>query len=1859
MMKRDFVKGNLIKIWAVAALIILLLLAAFSIANSASSVVTWTSKTDFTQNAVTTNEATTIKDLVVTEDGDVKLPVLNESSIGIDGALVVDGTNASGSTFNGQIIPGGPFNQSNPLELDTNLFMNVGRVGVQNRIWSFTNVTLQNGACLTHSYQAGGQTEVEGLELRLSGNLNIDATSKIDISGKGYRRKSAELFPIQGTPSWFSGPGSSSYVGGGGYGAIGGMGGTEANYGSIAYGTSTGVEYLGSGGGVYDKTTAPPDLDGNGGGRIKIIANNVNISGSIQANGLGGKAARTGGGSGGGILIYTNSMVFNGVLSAAGGGGAGADYPYTFGAGTDGLNGYGGHGGGSGGAVGGAAGVGGNGGAGASFGYSGQPGGASAGGGGTGWDGGGGGAAGRIAVYYGTFNGSDVNFGIEGYNRGPLGVMGPYAYFVKKPSGSTYQRQGDLGTWGSRPFEKRGLIYDAGSRNHKKWKRFVVDADNLSASRKVKWQFRSSSSKEQLNYQEYIGPDYTGDSWFDASTYNPADFNFKNASRFIEIRLRLESEGTSTPVLHSFSLEYDTLDDKTCSNCHNTRYPGDEFDKQSDKNDINTLACLSCHYFGEHNPGERGFTSSKVLTPFGSFDNHDVNDWNITYNATAFDDEETVNIIHSKHTSKDGGGCMNPGDSRRCHQTSVACDACHLNVSHANHGSSRFASSTVERDYLDANAVLQSSRQLQCTNEDCHSRGATIDLKPKCNDCHYLDNPNPSTIDNDGHGDVGAIENCVVCHGDDFKTLSKEPTDKEGSWWGYHPKKTGDDKNCWLCHNNEDANQQKRDRILNSIQQRKTSCSACHDDVPHNQPWHKFDFTLSEECKDCHGNSLEDAHINQATDAYTRTMSCYDSSQAGLGCHQFTKWKELSGQIDQNDKSKCTNCHTIDDDTHYAIHNTTTDSSCQPCHLDKNQQGEYETANLIKLHREKNLTCETCHSNQSDRVINAIKNHDKSCDACHDMHQTANDKHDNSVMTSSCQRCHGSSNLQQIHTDTEYAGLQTADCVECHLKADWPKPDTSGTNLDCARCHQTSQTGERTVSEDGHININLLHTYSDMISRTYSGIACLECHPTNNFSSPDLHQDCYVCHPDLSVRDEQDPTKPKITIAQRIIDVIAAGQAGGQTTCDQSSCHDPHPSDAGSLHEVSGLNALCINCHGQNMNNLVTYHGEFSVTCQNCHNYSGTKLNKDDIDFAIRTGNKSCNACHTNIDMDIGHPQVDAAHTYQAGVGQSCLDCHTYATGTSNINILNKFHIDTLKSTLGKDYSCFTCHNYNGSKLSKTRINQAIIDGNEACNACHDDLDMTSGHQNVEAKHPLDGGTACQNAGCHSTSYTNGIEFHGTAPAACARCHTSTDSKVQGAISASDFNCSACHTAHAGHDSSVPGLGSSCVRCHGSDKLPDIHQLDLQDWPNSQARLCDTCHSSNWPTSWEDSTNKQNCANCHTTSVSGHTGVTSKHTWSAMPASCIDANCHSGNELSSIHAEKGIDCYQCHASTNQTVRSAIANNQINCSACHPGADNGHSYSSLNSEHRVLSFGPDCQICHNNVLWKEHEYRFKGTDKGCRSCHKKSQSISGVRSVFGGSCFSSSCHNKQHNLDEIHLSNPQGDCQNCHVMKIQTEHKKRGKACIVCHRPTASSSLTSVSQVYSQQTVTAVEVKKDTNCFACHAKGHPFSNEDCKKCHGSQWKCSNCHKGYDKHKGNQVDCQSCHTNLFPVHHDKAVYEVANCIDCHKTVDHSPATDNKTCLNCHPGVQHYASLSFIPLLTRAGMGTWHPEIPDPSQLTEIGRNRNGSNSVEPNPNTGKYLALIKDPKIIALAILIIVIISGFISNSFFKRKMTIEK
>ena len=215
--------------------------------------------------------------------------------------LVVDGQGVA-SPFTALPIP-------NEFTFDHIIIRNNARAIVDDPIVVNDSLQILTGSILTHSV-----AQTNGVRITAK-RVFVDATSAIDVSGKGYRGGRRDGNSNDRGETLNGQPGAQVRAGGS-YGGLGGV--QDGPGGNLVYGTPYDPVYLGAGGSSRGDGFG---AGGNGGGRITITATDrVTIRGVVTAEGLTGAGWYAGSGAGGSIKITTSLFEGSGTVSANGGG---------------------------------------------------------------------------------------------------------------------------------------------------------------------------------------------------------------------------------------------------------------------------------------------------------------------------------------------------------------------------------------------------------------------------------------------------------------------------------------------------------------------------------------------------------------------------------------------------------------------------------------------------------------------------------------------------------------------------------------------------------------------------------------------------------------------------------------------------------------------------------------------------------------------------------------------------------------------------------------------------------------------------------------------------------------------------------------------------------------------------------------------------------------------------------------------------------------------------------------------------------------------------------------------------------------------------------------------------------------------------------------------------------------------------------------------------------------------------------------------------------------------------------------------------------------------------------------------------
>ena len=184
-----------------------------------------------------------------------------------------------------------------------------GRTAQVNGVVRLNSLTLRNGAVLSHAPATASATN--RLELQVTGTLAVDATSRIDVSGRGFLGGRTAGNPADTGRTLGNVPGSQARAGGS-YGGLGSEG-NQAGAANPVYGDFRNPAEPGSGGSSHGGS------GGNGGGVVRISAATLVLNGTIAADGGEGLGGTASGGSGGAVRLDVGTLSGTGQVRANGG----------------------------------------------------------------------------------------------------------------------------------------------------------------------------------------------------------------------------------------------------------------------------------------------------------------------------------------------------------------------------------------------------------------------------------------------------------------------------------------------------------------------------------------------------------------------------------------------------------------------------------------------------------------------------------------------------------------------------------------------------------------------------------------------------------------------------------------------------------------------------------------------------------------------------------------------------------------------------------------------------------------------------------------------------------------------------------------------------------------------------------------------------------------------------------------------------------------------------------------------------------------------------------------------------------------------------------------------------------------------------------------------------------------------------------------------------------------------------------------------------------------------------------------------------------------------------------------------------
>ena len=390
--------------------------------------------------------------------------------------------------------------------------------------------------------------------------------------------------------------------------------------------------------------------------------------------------------------------------------------------------------------------------------------------------------------------------------------------------------------------------------------------------------------------------------------------------------------------------------------------------------------------------------------------------------------------------------------------------------------------------------------------------------KKDCKDCHAPKFISEPKLKNKKNTYLGVKTECLNCHNDyHLRTLSSDclschtpETFIPASKFNHDNAKfklAGKHRNveCARCHKVSNT-EGKKYQQFSGIQY--TNCTSCHKD-PH---VNKF----GQNCRQCH--SEESFNIIQGTNKFDHNKTDYklEGKHLIVNCKSCHKGKFT----DPLKFDKCVSCHTDYHKGQFVKNGIITD--CSQCHDIKGftlfsytvEQHNAGTFPLKEAHlatpcyechkkqdkwsfRKIGITCNDCHPDIHQNLINAKYYPEASCISCHKESRWADVSFDHKktefALTGAhsgvnCRACHFKA-VQDGKVQQKFSGLSQScsgchpdkhqnqfekngvtNCIECHGTENWKaskfdhsktafKLDGKHVNVACAKCHKPKQEG--------------------------------------------------------------------------------------------------------------------------------------------------------------------------------------------------------------------------------------------------------------------------------------------------------------------------------------------------------------------------------------------------------------------------------------------------------------------------------------------------------------------------------------------------------------------------------------------------------------------------------------------------------------------------------------------------------------------------------------------------------------------------------------------------------------------------------
>ena len=363
---------------------------------------------------------------------------------------------------------------------------------------------------------------------------------------------------------------------------------------------------------------------------------------------------------------------------------------------------------------------------------------------------------------------------------------------------------------------------------------------------------------------------------------------------------------------------------------------------------------------------------------------------------------------------------------------------------------------------------------------DCHRPGERWHEAPTgCDSCHSKDDPHDGKLGGD----------CASCHSD---TTWVDWTFEHGDT-GYNLTGAHEQTACGDCHQ------------ANSFADTPRSCNSCHaiDDV------HRG--SNGPACQDCHSTSTWQTI---GFDHFAETGFALELGHANLACDDCHKRDDFKDSYPNG----CVDCHRSDDD-HQGRNGTDCGSCHAPSRWDDSRFDHADTGfHLVEAHAD--LNCTSCHKAETaadvETTCSGCHALDDShggqmraeCSACHTQtawHASVAFDHDLSSFpltglhaTVACGACHSSNRFLDAETE----------CTSCHVEDDVHE---GSLGADCGSCHTSNDWSGTVFDHDTHTDFPLIGGHS--------GLACTDCHSSEEANASDVPGTCRGCHSTDDVHD--------------------------------------------------------------------------------------------------------------------------------------------------------------------------------------------------------------------------------------------------------------------------------------------------------------------------------------------------------------------------------------------------------------------------------------------------------------------------------------------------------------------------------------------------------------------------------------------------------------------------------------------------------------------------------------------------------------------------------------------------------------------